>query len=186
MERCPWCLGNQLYIRYHDEEWGVSVHEDRKHFEFLVLESAQAGLSWLTILKKRENYREAYEGFDVQKVAAFDGPKVESLLTNPGIIRNRKKIEASIHNARRFIEVQEEWGSFDAYIWSFVDGEPIINYWEDLSQVPANTELSTRISRDLKRRGFQFLGPTIIYSHMQATGIVNDHLTSCFLHPNNH
>ena len=163
---------------------GVPVHEDRKHFEFLVLESAQAGLSWLTILKEGELQR-SYEGFDVQKVAAFDGPKVESLLTNPGIIRNRKKIEASIHNARRFIEVQEEWGSFDAYIWSFVDGEPIINYWEDLSQVPANTELSTRISRDLKRRGFQFR----TYHHLfpyAGDGIVNDHLTSCFLHPNNH
>lgn len=180
MERCPWCLGNELYIKYHDEEWGVPVHDDKKHFEFLVLESAQAGLSWLTILKKRENYRKAYDGFDAEKVALYGGEKIESLLNNPGIIRNKRKIEASINNAKKFLDIKEQWGSFDNYIWSFVDGKPIINHWEDISQVPANTELSTTISKDLKKRGFKFLGPTIIYSHMQATGLINDHITSCF------
>lgn len=180
MNRCSWCLGNELYEKYHDEEWGVPVHDDRKHFEFLVLESAQAGLSWITILKKRENYRQAYDGFNVEKVAMYGEEKIEELLKNPGIIRNRKKIEASINNAKRFLEVKKEWGSFDNYIWSFVDYKQIINHWEDLSQVPATTELSDRISKDLKKRGFNFLGSTIVYAHIQAIGLVNDHVVSCF------
>jgi DNA-3-methyladenine glycosylase I len=180
MKRCPWCLGNELYIKYHDEEWGVPVHEDKKHFEFLVLESAQAGLSWLTILKKRENYREAYDGFDAEKVALYDEQKIAQLLNNPGIIRNKRKIEASINNAKKFLEIKKQWGSFDNYLWSFVDGKPIINHWEDIEQIPGNTELSTTISKDLKKKGFKFLGPTIIYSHMQAVGLINDHITTCF------
>jgi DNA-3-methyladenine glycosylase I len=180
MIRCPWCGNDELYIKYHDEEWGVPVHDDRKHFEFLVLESAQAGLSWITILKKRENYRKAYEAFDPVKVAGFDQGKIEELMNNPGIIRNRRKIEASINNARRFLEIAHEFGSFDGYIWSFVKNKPIHNQWKDLSEVPANTKLSDEVSKDLKKRGFKFLGSTIVYSYMQATGLVNDHLISCF------
>lgn len=180
MNRCPWCEEDELYIRYHDEEWGVPVHDDIKHFEFLVLESAQAGLSWLTILKKRENYRQAYEGFDPKKVAQYDDRKIEELMNNSGIVRNRRKIESSINNAKRFLEVVEEFGSFDRYIWSFVDYKPIKNQWKDISEIPAYTDLAERISKDLKKRGFKFLGPTIVYSHLQATGLVNDHLVSCF------
>ena len=156
-------------------------HDDRKHFEFLVLESAQAGLSWITILKKRENYRKVYCGFDPKKVALFDDAKIEELMNNPGIVRNRRKIEASINNARRFLEVTNEFGSFDEYIWSFVNNKPIKNHWKDIRDVPANTKLSDEISKDLKKRGFRFLGSTIIYSYMQAVGLVNDHLTDCFL-----
>jgi DNA-3-methyladenine glycosylase I len=167
-------------VKYHDEEWGVPVHDDNKHFEFLVLESAQAGLSWITILKKRENYRKAYDNFDPNKVALYDENKINQLMQNPGIVRNRKKIEASVNNAKCFLEIQEEFGSFDKYIWSFVDNKPVINKWNDLSEVPANSELSDMISKDLKKRGFKFLGTTIIYSHLQATGIINDHLVSCF------
>ncbi|WFA09289.1 DNA-3-methyladenine glycosylase I [Tissierella sp. Yu-01] len=180
MNRCPWCIGNELYEKYHDEEWGVPVHDDKKHFEFLVLESAQAGLSWLTILKKRENYRKAYDGFDAEKIAIYGEEKIEELMNNPGIVRNRRKIEASINNAKRFLEVKKEWGSFDKYIWSFVDYKPVRNHWEELSQVPSTTELSDKISKDLKKRGFKFLGSTIIYAHIQATGLVNDHLVTCF------
>lgn len=180
MNRCPWCGDNELYVKYHDEEWGVPVHDDIKHFEFLVLESAQAGLSWLTILKKRENYRKAYDRFDPVKVAKYRNDKIEELMSNPGIIRNRKKIEASINNAKRFLEIQKEFGSFDNYIWAFVDNKPIVNQWKDISEVPANTPLSDGISKDLKRRGFKFLGTTIVYSHIQATGLVNDHIASCF------
>ncbi|PKK85536.1 MAG: DNA-3-methyladenine glycosylase I [Thermoplasmata archaeon HGW-Thermoplasmata-1] len=181
MERCPWCLGGgDLYVRYHDGEWGVPVHDDRKHFEFLVLESAQAGLSWLTVLKKRENYRGAYDGFDPKKVALYDGGKVAALLADAGIIRNRMKIEASVNNAKRFLEVQDEFGSFDNYIWDFVGGKPVINRWTELSQLPAKTELSDRISADLKKRGFKFLGSTTLYAHLQAVGVVNDHLMDCF------
>ncbi len=180
MERCPWPGKDELYIKYHDEEWGVPVHDDRKHFEFLVLEGAQAGLSWLTILKRRENYRMAFENFDPVKVAQFDADKVTELLANPGIIRNRKKIESAITNARRFLEVQNEFGSFDRYIWSFVDYQPVINAWRTLAEIPARTELSDKISKDLKRRGFSFVGSTIIYAHIQAIGLVNDHLVSCF------
>ncbi|MCU0643527.1 MAG: DNA-3-methyladenine glycosylase I [bacterium] len=180
MERCPWPGIDETYIKYHDEEWGVPVHDDRKHFEFLVLEGAQAGLSWATILKRRENYRQAYDNFDPAKVAKYDDGKVAELLANAGIIRNRKKIESSINNAKRFLEIQQEFGSFDKYIWAFVNFKPVINSWKTLSELPANTELSDRISTDLKKRGFSFVGSTIIYAHMQAIGLVNDHLVSCF------
>ncbi|NLU51697.1 MAG: DNA-3-methyladenine glycosylase I [Clostridiaceae bacterium] len=180
LNRCPWCGTDELYVRYHDEEWGIPVHDDKKHFEFLVLESAQAGLSWLTILRKRENYRKAYDGFDVEKVARYDENKINELLQNSGIIRNRRKIEASINNARQFLKVQKEFGSFDNYIWSFVDYKPVVNCWENIHQLPARSELSDRVSKDLKSRGFKFLGSTIIYAHLQATGLINDHLVSCF------
>lgn len=180
MERCPWPDLDAMYIKYHDEEWGVPVHDDRKHFEFLVLEGAQAGLSWATILKRRENYRQAYDNFDPAKVARYDDAKVAELLANAGIIRNRKKIESSINNAKRFLEMQQEFGSFDKYIWAFVNFKPVINSWKKLSELPATTELSDRISKDLKKRGFSFVGSTIIYAHMQAIGLVNDHLVSCF------
>lgn len=180
MERCPWPGNDQLYIKYHDEEWGVPVHDDRKHFEFLVLEGAQAGLSWLTILKRRENYREAYDNFDPAKVAKYDAARMAELIANAGIIRNRKKIESSIKNAKCFLEIQKEFGSFDKYIWSFVDFKPVINAWKTLSEIPAKTELSDRISTDLKKRGFSFVGSTIMYAHIQAIGLVNDHLVSCF------
>jgi DNA-3-methyladenine glycosylase I len=180
--RCPWCLGDPLYLDYHDCEWGVPLHDDRTLFEFLLLEGAQAGLSWLTILKKRENYRRAYEGFDPGKVARFDSEKVAALLADAGIVRNRQKIAASIANARAYLAVQEEFGTFDSYIWRFTEGKPIVNRWRTLQQLPAQTDLSERISRDLKQRGFCFVGPTIVYAHMQATGMVNDHLVSCFRH----
>jgi len=180
MQRCPWCLVDPIYIKYHDEEWGVPVHDDRKHFEFLILESFQAGLSWLTILKKRENFRRAYSGFDPHMVSQYDEEKIRELLENKGIVRNRKKIEASIHNAKKFIEIQKEFGSFDEYIWRFVNYKPIINSWEKVEDIPSRTELSDIISEDLKRRGFVFIGSTIVYSYMQAVGLVNDHLVSCF------
>ena len=180
MERCPWPGIDEMYIKYHDEEWGVPVHDDRKHFEFLILEGAQAGLSWATILKRRDNYRKAYDNFDPVKVAKYDEAKVEELLGNAGIIRNRKKIESSINNAKQFLEVQKEFGSFDNYIWTFVNHKPVINSWKELSEIPANTALSDRISKDLKKRGFSFVGSTIIYAHIQAIGLVNDHLVSCF------
>ena len=180
MNRCPWCGNDELYVKYHDEEWGVPVHEDRKHFEFLVLESAQAGLSWLTILRKRENYRKAYDDFDVCKVSEYDDAKIEELLQNAGIIRNRRKIEASINNAKKFLEIQKEFGSFDKYIWSFVGNKVVKNQWNDIKEVPATSELSDKVSKDLKNRGFKFLGSTIIYSHLQATGLINDHLVGCF------
>lgn len=182
MKRCPWCGTDELYVKYHDEEWGVPVHDDRTHFEFLVLESAQAGLSWITILRRRENYRKAYDGFDMEKVAQYDENKINELMQDSGIIRNRRKIEASINNARQFIKIQKEFGSFDNYIWSFVNNKPVINHWDDISQMPATSELSDRVSKDLKSRGFRFLGSTIIYAHLQATGIINDHLTYCFRH----
>ncbi|MBN2541424.1 DNA-3-methyladenine glycosylase I [bacterium] len=180
MNRCPWPLGDELSIRYHDEEWGTPVHDDRKHFEFLVLESAQAGLSWITILRKRENFRKAFDNFDPKKVAKYGPKKLEELLNNAGIIRNRKKIEAAINNAQRFLEIQSEFGSFDNYIWGFVDFKPVVNSWKDISELPARTELSDRISKDLKKRGFKFLGSIVIYSHLEATGLINDHLVSCF------
>ena len=180
MQRCPWCLSDELYMRYHDEEWGVPVHDDVKHFEFLVLEGAQAGLSWATILKRRENYRKAYDGFDPAIVATYGAEKIEELLGNPGIIRNRLKIESSINNAKRFLAAQEEFGSFDDFIWRFVDGEPIVNSWKSIAEIPAKTDLSGRMSRDLKKRGFTFVGPTIVYAHIQAIGLVNDHIVSCF------
>lgn len=180
--RCDWCLGSELYIKYHDEEWGVPVFDDRKQFEFLVLESAQAGLSWLTVLKKRENYRLQYDGFDPLKIINYSDNKIEKMLNDPGIIRNRKKIEASINNAEKFLKIVEEYGSFCDYLWSYVNHRPVVNIWEKLSQVPATTKLSDRISKDLKSRGFKFLGSTIIYAHLQAVGIVNDHLITCFRH----
>jgi len=179
-KRCEWCTGSELYMAYHDTEWGTPVFNDRKHFEFLVLESAQAGLSWITILKKRENYRKAYDGFDPKKVARYGDKKKSELLNNPGIIRNRLKIEASINNAARFLEIQKEFGSFSDYIWSFTKGKQIKGKWKTLGDIPARTELSDRISLDLKKRGFKFLGSIIMYSHLQATGIVNDHITTCF------
>jgi DNA-3-methyladenine glycosylase I len=180
--RCDWCAGSELYTKYHDEEWGVPVFDDQKHFEFLVLESAQAGLSWITILKKRENYRKAYNGFDPQKVARFTEKKKEKLLADPGIVRNRLKIESSISNAQHFLEIQKEFGSFSNYIWAFTKGKPIIGKWKSLKELPARTELSDRVAADLKKRGFKFLGSIIMYSHMQATGLINDHITGCFRH----
>jgi len=185
-KRCEWSQKNEIYSIYHDEEWGKPLHDDQKLFEFLILEGMQAGLSWLTILKKRDAFRSAYENFDVHQVARFDQKKVDELMADTGIIRNRMKIEASINNAQRFLEVAEEFGSFDRYIWNFVDYQPIANRWAELSEIPAKTELSDRISDDLKRRGFKFVGSTIVYSHMQATGMVNDHLINCFCHPDNH
>lgn len=182
MKRCDWCLKNDLYIEYHDTEWGVPVHDDHLLFEFLLLEGVQAGLSWLTVLRKRENYRQAYDNFDPVKVAAYDDAKLQELLQNEGIIRNRLKVAASVNNAKRFLEVQQEFGSFDQYIWSFVDFKPIVNHFEKLEELPARTELSDKISKDMKSRGFKFVGSTIIYAHMQATGMVNDHLVSCFRH----
>jgi DNA-3-methyladenine glycosylase I len=167
-------------MEYHDREWGVPVFDDRKQFEFLVLESAQAGLSWITILKKRENYRRAYDGFDPARVARYGDAKKKKLLENPGIVRNRLKIEASITNAQKFLELQKEAGSFSAYIWGFTSGKQITGRWKSLSELPARTELSDRVAADLKKRGFRFLGSIIMYSHLQATGIVNDHITGCF------
>ena len=178
--RCQWSRGDELYRRYHDEEWGVPLHDDRMLFEFLVLEGAQAGLSWITVLKKRLAYRAAFDDFDYARVAQYDDDKVSSLLENPGIIRNKLKIRSAIRNAGAFIRVREEFGTFNDYIWGFVDGRPVQNAWPDLSRVPAETPLSKKISRDLKRRGFNFVGPTIVYAHMQATGMVNDHTTDCF------
>lgn len=180
LTRCPWCGTHPLYIKYHDEEWGVPVHDEKKHFEFLILESAQAGLSWLTVLRKRVNYSKAFEDFDPVKVAAFDEKKVEELLANEGIIRNNLKIKSAIHNARRFLEIESEFGSFDSYLWQFVDNKPVINYFSKISEIPASAPLSDKIANDLKRRDFKFVGTKIIYSHLQATGLVNDHLTGCF------
>ncbi len=180
MNRCPWSEGKEIYKKYHDEEWGVPVFDDKKQFEFLVLESAQAGLSWLTVLQKRDNYRVAYDNFDVEKVAKYGEKKFNELLNNKGIIRNKLKIKASINNAKLFINIQKEFGSFCNYIWAFVDNKSVVNLWKNMSDVPANTELSDEISKDMKKRGFKFLGSTIIYAHLQATGIVNDHLVDCF------
>ena len=180
MRRCPWCEKSDIERAYHDSEWGVPVFSDEKQFEFLVLESAQAGLSWLTVLRKRENYRRLYDGFDPEKVACYEEKKIQELMSDSGIIRNRKKIDASINNARRFLEIRGEFGSFSDYLWGFTGGIPVTNSWEKLSEIPAFTELSVTVSRDLKKRGFRFMGPTIVYSHLQATGVVNDHLVSCF------
>ena len=180
LKRCEWVGKEEIYIKYHDEEWGRPVHDDKVHFEFLVLESAQSGLSWITILKKRANYKNAYYNFNVKKVAEYSEDKINELLRNNGIVRNRKKIEASINNAKRFIEIQKDFGSFDRYIWQFVGFKPVVNQWKKISEIPAKTDLSDGISNDLKKRGFQFIGSTIIYAHLQATGIVNDHIISCF------
>ena len=178
--RCPWGASHPLYLPYHDEEWGVPLHDDQKIFEMLVLEGAQAGLSWLTILKRRPAYRQAFNRFDPRKVARFDARKVERLLNDAGIIRNRLKVESAIRNARAFLAVQEEFGTFDAYIWRFVDGRPKQNRWGSWSEVPARTKESDTLSKDLKSRGFSFVGSTICYAHMQATGMVNDHQVDCF------
>lgn len=180
--RCGWAGNDPLYIAYHDQEWGVPVHDDRRLFEFIVLEGAQAGLSWITILRKREAYRAAFAGFDPARVARFDARKVRSLLKDATIVRNRAKVASAVGNARAFLAVQEEFGSFDAYIWRFVDGRPKRNAWKALKQIPAETDESRAMSRDLKGRGFRFVGPTICYSHMQATGMVNDHIVDCFRH----
>ncbi len=180
--RCPWPKNDAVYIRYHDVEWGVAVTDDHKQFEFLVLESAQAGLSWETVLKKRENYRKAYLDFDAERIANFGETDIARLLANEGIIRNRMKIEASVNNARQFLKVASEFGSFSRYLWAFVDFKPVVNHWDHLSQMPAKTALSEKICIDMKKRGFKFLGPVIIYAHLQATGLVNDHLVSCFRH----
>jgi len=180
--RCHWCLSEEIYMEYHDTEWGLPVYDDQKQFEFLVLESAQAGLSWLTILKRREGYRRLYDGFDARLVAEYTEERIQKMLLDAGIIRNRKKIESSVNNAQKFLEIQAQHGSFCSYIWGFVDGEQVVNHFQDLSQIPATTPLSDTISKDLKQKGFKFLGSTIIYAHLQATGLVNDHLTSCFRH----
>lgn len=179
--RCAWAEGvNDLYLDYHDNEWGVPVHDDRRQFEFLILEGAQAGLSWSTVLKKREAYRKAFAGFDPTKVARFDGKRIEALLRNPGIIRNRLKVAAAVANARAFLAVQKEFGSFDRYIWRFVGGKPIQNRRKTMKDIPATSPESDALSKDLKKRGFKFVGSTIIYAHMQAVGMVNDHVVSCF------
>ena len=180
--RCAWPANDPLMRRYHDEEWGVPVHDDRKHFEFLILEGAQAGLSWRTVLHKRAAYRAAFANFDPRRVARFDARKVKTLLNNAGIIRNRLKIESTISNARAFLAVQKEFGSFDRYVWRFVGGRPIVNHWTTLRQIPARAPESDALSADLKNRGFRFVGSTIVYAHMQATGLVNDHLVHCYRH----
>ncbi len=182
-ERCPWAYGaSPLYVPYHDREWGVPIRDDRRQFEFLTLESAQAGLSWSTILNKREGYRKAFAGFDPEKVARFTQKETAAMLKDPGIVRNRLKIKAAVNNAKRFLEVQKEFGSFAKYIWSFVGGKQKVNHWARLSQLPATSRESDALSADLKKRGFKFVGSTIIYAHMQATGLVNDHLITCFRH----
>ena len=178
-KRCDWPR-NELAITYHDEEWGVPLHDDKGLFEFLILEGAQAGLSWDTILRKRENYRKAFDGFDVSKVARYTEKKTAKLLLDEGIIRNRLKVAAAVSNAKAFQKVQKEFGSFDTYIWGFINGKPIVNKWKRTSQVPATSAVSDAISKDMKKRGFNFVGSTIVYAHMQATGMVNDHLISCF------
>jgi DNA-3-methyladenine glycosylase I len=178
--RCPWCGSDPLYMAYHDHEWGVPLHDERRLFEMLTLEGAQAGLSWLTILRKREGYRRAFAGFDPQLVAEFGDADVTRLLGDPGIVRNRLKVASTISNARAVLEVQARYGSLDAFLWQFVDGKPIRNKWRSMSEIPASTPLSDVMSKEFKRHGFRFVGSTICYAHMQATGMVNDHLTSCF------
>tara|TARA_R100000027_G_scaffold5591_1_gene4585 strand:- start:4539 stop:5111 length:573 start_codon:yes stop_codon:yes gene_type:complete len=180
--RCKWCGDDPLYIDYHDNEWGSPVHEDRALFEFLILEGAQAGLSWITILKKRQNYREAMDDFDWEKIARYDERDTARLLANPGIVRNRLKIASAIRNAQATIKIREEFGSLDFYLWGFVDGSPIQNQWKTFEEVPAKTPLSDKLSKDLKRRGFNFVGSTICYAFMQAVGMVNDHTTDCYRH----
>jgi len=181
MSRCPWPT-DELYVRYHDTEWGVPVHDDRLLFEYLILEGAQAGLSWHTVLKKRENYRAAFDHFDAEKIARYGDKKIAALLANPGIIRNRLKIHATIGNAKAFLAVREEFGSFDAYLWRFVAGRPVVNRRRSMKEVPARTPASDAMSKDLLKRGFKFVGSTICYAHMQAVGMVNDHLVTCFRH----
>ena len=180
--RCGWCVGDSLYEAYHDTEWGVPLFDDRQLFEFLILETFQAGLSWITILRKRENFRKAFDNFDYHKIAAYSEEKMEQLMSDTGIIRNSLKIKASVANAQAFLKVQEEYGSFSEYIWGFVNGKPIQNNLENYKKAPATTELSMAISKDLKKKGFKFVGPTVVYAHMQATGMVNDHEIGCFRH----
>lgn len=183
IQRCQWVqAGNALYEAYHDKEWGVPVHNDRTHFEFLILEGAQAGLSWLTILKRRHGYRKAFSAFDPVKVAKYDEKKILQLMSDEGIIRNRAKITAAVNNARHFLDIQEEFGSFDHYVWRFVDGQPIQNSWKSIKEVPPETKESRALSADLRKRGFRFVGPVVMYAHMQATGLVNDHTVDCFRH----
>ncbi|OFZ69671.1 MAG: DNA-3-methyladenine glycosylase [Bdellovibrionales bacterium RIFOXYD1_FULL_44_7] len=178
--RCPWCLSDPIYVEYHDKEWGVPVHDDKKLFEFLILEGAQAGLSWLTILKRRQGYHEAFCGLEAKKVVQLRGPDIKKLMKNERIIRNEAKIKAAITNAEAFINIQAEFGSFDAYSWRFVNGKPIVNKWKTLKQIPATSKESDVFSKDLKQRGFKFVGSTIMYAHMQAVGMINDHLLDCF------
>lgn len=180
VSRCSWCGSDPLYVKYHDEEWGVPIHNDKKLFEFLLLEGFQAGLSWLTILKKRRNFRKAFDNFNFNKIANYDKYKINFLMQDSGIIRNQLKINSAVTNAKAFIAIREEFGTFSKYIWSFVEGKPINNKFKTIKELPARTELSDLISKDLKKRGFNFVGSTIIYAHMQATGMVNDHLISCF------
>jgi len=180
-KRCTWVTDDPIYIAYHDEEWGRPVHDDRKLFEMLTLEGAQAGLSWITILKRRANYRNAFDGFAPELVSEYDELKIDHLMNNEGIIRNRRKIESVVTNAKAFLQVQQEYGSFDAYIWQFVDGKPVMNHYKKQSDVPASTVVSEHMSKDLKKRGFKFVGPIICYSFMQAVGMVNDHTEDCFL-----
>ncbi len=180
INRCEWCGTDELYVKYHDEDWGVPVHDDRLHFEMLILEGAQAGLSWITILRKRENYKKAFDNFDVNKIAKYSEAKIENLLQNVGIIRNKLKVRSAVTNAKAFIEIQKEFGSFDKYIWQFVNNKPIVNKWEKMSDVPATSMESDTLSKNLKKRGFKFIGSTIIYAHMQSIGMVNDHTTDCF------
>lgn len=183
--RCNWVSNDELYIKYHDEEWGKPVYDDETIFEFLVLESFQAGLSWITILRKRENFRRAFDGFSYNKIASYNDAKIEDLLQDAGIVRNRLKVLATVNNAQRFMEVQKEFGTFSKYIWSFVNNKPINNKFTSIQEVPATTEISDALAKDLKKRGFKFLGSTVVYAHMQATGMVNDHVTSCFCNQKN-
>lgn len=183
MSRCGWVTDEKIYIDYHDSEWGIPVYDDKKLFEMLILEGAQAGLSWITILKRRENYREAFDHFDVERVASYDEDKIQELLANEGIIRNKLKVRGAVKNAKAFLRIKKEFGSFSSYIWKYVGNEPVINSWPSTEEVPAQSELSKTISKDLKRRGFTFVGPVIMYSFMQAVGLVNDHTTNCFRHP---
>lgn len=181
-KRCTWCLGDPLYEFYHDQEWGVPLSDDNQLFEFLILETFQAGLSWITILRKRENFRKAFDGFDFELIANYSEAKIQELIQDPGIIRNKLKIHAAIDNAKAFIVLREEFGTFSKYVWSFVDNKPVQNYWQSHKEVPDSTPTSISLSKDLKRQGFKFIGPTVIYAHMQATGMVNDHTQDCFRH----
>lgn len=183
--RCQWVTENPLYINYHDDEWGVPVYDDKILFEFLLLESFQAGLSWLTILKRRENFKKAFDNFDYKKIAKYTQKKIEKLYQDEGIIRHKLKINAAVNNANAFMKIQEEFGSFSDYIWRFVENKPIVNHYTTLAELPSSTPISDKISKDLKRRGFKFVGSTIMYAYMQAVGMVNDHVTNCFKHPNN-
>jgi DNA-3-methyladenine glycosylase I len=182
IQRCPWPGDDSLYIDYHDKEWGTPLHDDNRLFEFLILEGAQAGLSWITILRKRENYIKAFDHFNAEKIARYTPRKIEQLLNNPGIIRNRLKINATVSNAQAYLEILEQYSSFDEFIWKFVDGKPLQNKWKTMKSVPASTKLSEQMSKELKQRGFKFVGSTICYAYMQATGMVNDHLEKCFRH----